>query len=206
MKLILENWRKFVNEVSLGSDMAKSIQYTGFVLDPAHEGTKRLKEMVPEDWKEYAHHMTMIPPTEMKQRLPSEQFFEGCLKVVGIAQNDRVMAAKVDPGDELLYFKIEGLPHVTIATAVDPERTSDPERPVYYSPRLSNEFTEDDFKPDEFEICGKVEEVPIEETIKKVGGKHVVYPKKGGKRLGTHSTKEKAQKQLAAIEISKKKK
>jgi len=43
------------------------------------------------------------------------------------------------------------------------------------------------------------------ETIKSVDGKYAVYPKKGGKRLGTHDTKEKAQKQLAAIEISKSK-
>ena len=41
------------------------------------------------------------------------------------------------------------------------------------------------------------------ETIKKIKGKYVVYPKKGGKRLGTHSTKKAAKKQLAAIEISK---
>ena len=221
MKLILENWRKFVNEVSLGSDMAKSIQYTGFVLDPDHEGTIKLKDMVPEGWKEYAHHMTMIPPPKMKQRLPTGQFFEGCLKVVGVAINDKVMAAKVDIGDKLLYFKIEGVPHVTIATAIDPVKTKEkaektkkkenseeePE-PVYYSPSLSNEFTDDDFtEPADFEICGKVEEVPpMKETIKKVDGKHVVYPKKGGKRLGTHTTKEKAQKQLAAIEISKNKK
>ena len=197
MKLILENWRKFVNEVSLGSDMAKSIQYTGFVLDPDHEGTIKLKDMVPEGWKEYAHHMTMVPPPKMKQRLPTDQFFEGCLKVVGIAENDRVMAAKVDMGDELLYFKIEGIPHITIAT--NPETDG---RPV-----MSNEFSEDDFEDmGPIEICGKVEEVPIEETIKKVGGKHVVYPEKGGKRLGTHTSKEKAEKQLAAIEISKNKK
>ena len=44
---------------------------------------------------------------------------------------------------------------------------------------------------------------PVKETIKKVDGKYVVYPKKGGDRLGTHSTKSAAQKQLAAIEISK---
>ena len=43
----------------------------------------------------------------------------------------------------------------------------------------------------------------VVETIKKVGDKWVVYPKKGGKRLGTHSTKEKALAQLRAIEINK---
>lgn len=41
------------------------------------------------------------------------------------------------------------------------------------------------------------------ETIKKVDGKWVVYPKSGEKRLGTHNTKEGAKKQLQAIEISK---
>jgi hypothetical protein len=45
----------------------------------------------------------------------------------------------------------------------------------------------------------------IREKIKKIGNKYVVYPKKGGKRLGTHSTKKAAKKQLAAIEISKSK-
>jgi hypothetical protein len=43
----------------------------------------------------------------------------------------------------------------------------------------------------------------IRETIRKVGDKWVVYPKKGGKRLGTHDTEDAAKKQLAAIEISK---
>ena len=46
-------------------------------------------------------------------------------------------------------------------------------------------------------------EQELEETIKKIKNKYVVYPKKGGKRLGTHKTKEAAKKQLAAIEISK---
>ena len=43
----------------------------------------------------------------------------------------------------------------------------------------------------------------IAEIIKKIDGKYVVYPKSGGKRLGTHDTEEGAKKQLAAIEISK---
>ena len=46
--------------------------------------------------------------------------------------------------------------------------------------------------------------VQMNEVIKKVDGKYVVYPEKGGKRLGTHSTKEKAIAQLTAIELSKK--
>lgn len=43
----------------------------------------------------------------------------------------------------------------------------------------------------------------IRETIRKVDGKYVVYPEKGGKRLGTHSTKKAAEKQLTAIHLNK---
>lgn len=52
-------------------------------------------------------------------------------------------------------------------------------------------------------LQGTVKEVV--ETIKKVDNKYAVYPKKGGKRLGTHKTKKGALAQLAAIEISKRK-
>lgn len=46
----------------------------------------------------------------------------------------------------------------------------------------------------------------IQETIRKVDGKYVVYPEKGGKRLGTHSTKSAAEKQLTAIHLNKEEK
>ena len=46
--------------------------------------------------------------------------------------------------------------------------------------------------------------ISVRETIKKVDNKYIVYPEKGGKRLGTHNTKKKAQAQLTAIELSKK--
>lgn len=45
-------------------------------------------------------------------------------------------------------------------------------------------------------------EMSLQEMIKKVGGKYNVYSKKG-KKLGSHPSKKKAQKQMAAIEISK---
>jgi len=48
-------------------------------------------------------------------------------------------------------------------------------------------------------------QLSLDEKIKKVDGEYAVYPKSGGNRLGTHDTKKDAQKQLAAIEISKKK-
>jgi len=43
----------------------------------------------------------------------------------------------------------------------------------------------------------------ILEIIKKSGDEWIVYPKNGGKRLGTHKSKKAALRQLKAIEISK---
>ena len=146
MKLLIENWRQFINEASTGFDLAKSIEYTAFVLDD--NSHQKLAQLAPEDWKVYAHHMTMIPPTEQKQRLPPSQFFEGCIKVVGIARNDKVITAKVDLGDIALYNKIAGVPHITIATNAGGK------------PAMSNEFSDEDFEPIEpIVVCGKVEEV-----------------------------------------------
>jgi hypothetical protein len=48
-----------------------------------------------------------------------------------------------------------------------------------------------------------IRSILLERIVKLPDGKWAVYPKKGGKRLGTHDTKAGALKQLAAIEISK---
>ena len=48
----------------------------------------------------------------------------------------------------------------------------------------------------------KENEMSLQEMIKKVGSKYNVYSKKG-KKLGSHPSKKKANKQMAAIEISK---
>lgn len=47
------------------------------------------------------------------------------------------------------------------------------------------------------------QKMSLNERIEKSGGDYVVYPKKGGHRLGTHDTKAGALRQLAAIEASK---
>tara|TARA_R110002020_G_scaffold167330_8_gene355550 strand:- start:1303 stop:1860 length:558 start_codon:yes stop_codon:yes gene_type:complete len=184
MKLLIENWRKFLteeevlvekcwdgyrqaglkkkgdrmvpncvpiggkkNEASTGFDLAKSIAYTAFVLDDSSH--QKLAQMAPEGWSVYAHHMTMIPPTEQKQRLPPSQFFEGCIKIVGIARNEMVIAAKVDLGEMAIYNKIDGIPHITIATNAGGK------------PVMSNDFSDADFEPVKpITVCGKVEEVP----------------------------------------------
>ena len=183
MKLLIENWRKFVKEAQMGYDLAgvdpprtkddprhplnkapswtgKSIQYTGFIIDEEDPGKQELLRMVPEGWKERAHHMTMIGPKGEKLRLPTEQFGRGCLKITAIAKNEKVIAGLVKMEDDFLLYSKNEIPHITIATAIDPANTTDPENPVYYLPRLSNEFTLDDFEEiGPIEVCGEVKEV-----------------------------------------------
>jgi hypothetical protein len=146
VKNLFESWRRYLNELSLG-EPTKDIAYTAFVL----EDNSRLLEYVPEGWRVYAHHMTILPPPEMKRRLPSRWLdYSGCLRIVGIAQNEQVVAARVSLDDLPMPMKIEGLPHITIAT--NPETGG--------KPAMSNNFVEEDFQPaDSFEVCGRVEEV-----------------------------------------------
>jgi len=144
MKNLFESWRKHLNELSLG-EPTKDIAYTAFVL----EDNSRLLEYVPEGWKTYAHHMTILPGRP--RRLPSRWLdYSGCLRVVGIAQNEQVIAARVSLDGLPMPMKIPGLPHITIAT--NPETGG--------KPVMSNNFVEEDFQPiDSFEVCGGVEEV-----------------------------------------------
>jgi len=197
MKLLFESWRKYIKEAQMGYDDAgvdpptttgaepgeeqrhrhplnkepswtgKSIQYTGFIIDEKDPGRQELLRMVPEGWKEHAHHMTMIGPKGEKLRLPTEQFGSGCLKVVAIAKNEKVIAGLVEMEDKFILYSKNEIPHITIATAIDPDSTTDPENPVYYLPKLSNEFEEADFEVSEgfepIKVCGEVKEVPQQE-------------------------------------------
>ena len=147
MKLLFENWRKYLKEVSF--DLAKSIEYTAFVLDePSH---RKLADLAPEGWQVKSDHMTIIRPQDQREgRLPPRWLgYEGCLKIVGIAENNFVTAVLVDLGDLMLPMKGPTHPHVTIAVNTEAGGKAE----------MSNDFSESDYEPIEIEVCGKVEEV-----------------------------------------------
>lgn len=128
----------------------KRMHYTAYVLDK--ESQEKLASYAPAEWKIHAHHMTLINPSEQKMgRIPARWHrFNDCLTVVAMAQNDFVMAVKIDMKDIPVPFKIQGLPHITIAT--HPSKGGKPE--------MSNEFSEADYKSIEaFNVCGEVEEL-----------------------------------------------
>lgn len=72
--------------------------------------------------------------------------------------------------------------------------------------RGSNQEKDVDISQAEIERRARMIKENTSEVTKHVGDKYINYPEKGGKRLGTFPTKKAAQKQLAAIEISKQKK
>ena len=149
MKLFLENWKRYTNE---SFDMAKSIEYTAVELDD--NSHKALLHLVPQDWKAFAHHMTIIPPT-LQQSEPRYNYpnypIDGKLvqiKAVAIAQNDKVIAVKIET-DIPTKNKI---PHVTIATNLkNGGKAMD-----------SNDFAESDFKPlpKPIDLSGVIKEIP----------------------------------------------
>lgn len=142
MKLILESWKKYVKE---SFDMAKGIEYTAVELDDnSHQALSKLIKI-------YAHHMTIVPPT-LQQSEPRYNYpkypvgSEVPLKAVAIAQNDKVIAVKIE-SDIPTKNKIA---HVTIATIGDGK------------PMDSNSFEESDFKPlaKPINLSGVIKEVP----------------------------------------------
>ena len=149
MKLLLENSRAHLSKISLEADTAKHIEYTAFVLNDL--GHRALLPYVPEGWEPVAHHMTIISPPEMKRRLPSRWLgTDLCVKIVGIALNDRVASALVDLESTPLPMRGSTHAHITIAT--NPL--------VGAKPIESNNFSMENYEAVEpIEICGTIEEI-----------------------------------------------
>ena len=149
MNLLREYIRELL-EVNLGTGVG--IAYTAFVLDADSAAALRLH--TPEGWQPKSHHMTLIAPTEQKQRLPSHWLdFEdktGQMKVVAVAKNDKVITGLVDLGGIPVPMKGPAFPHITIAVNTE----------AGGKPNMSNEFQLSDFEPIKpIPITGAVEEV-----------------------------------------------
>jgi hypothetical protein len=120
------------------------------VLD--NDSHRELADFAPEGWRVYAHHMTVVPPTQQGSG-PRWEYSgyrmgdEIGLRAVAIARNDRVIAVAVETD---IPTKAS-IPHVTIAT--NPETGG--------KPKDSNDFNENDFEPldEPIELFGTLEEV-----------------------------------------------
>jgi len=141
--------RGILKEFNLGA--GTGIEYTAFILSPATAAA--LNRYVPKGWIPKSHHMTLISPRYQKQRLPSHWLDfadnKGQMKIVGIAQNDKVVTGLVDLGGLPVPMKGPSFPHVTIAVS-----------PKGGKPAMSNEFQLSDFEPiSPIPLNGKVEEI-----------------------------------------------
>jgi hypothetical protein len=150
--------RRYIRETL---DLAGHIEYTALVLDePSRD---KLRQYVPEGWKEINHHITLISPTEgkidyldrdvrmpnrAKLRMPARWLgAQECATVTAIATTDRLVVAWVDLGDLPLPMKGPAFPHVTIAVNG-------------VSPVASNELRMNQFESViPVTICGTIEEL-----------------------------------------------
>jgi hypothetical protein len=151
MNLLREYIRELLTEVNLGT--GKGIEYTAFVLD--NDVSKELLQYAPSGWTPKSHHMTIISPPNQKQRLPSHwlDFSDeiGQMKVVKIAQNDKIITGLVDLDGLPIPMKGPAFPHVTIAV-----------NPNGGKAVMSNDFTKEDFKGGDIPhipLTGRVEEI-----------------------------------------------
>ena len=146
MKLLMENFRKFLNE--------QNISYSGVVLDD--ESKQKLLDLsIPEGWESVAHHMTitMGPLVHKKGKHDfSEAYPAGAVRelpVVAVGQDERAMAVQVQTPSEI--SKKISFPHVTVAV----------NRAGGGKPFHSNKIPEENFEPLSGGVLrGVVEEVP----------------------------------------------
>ena len=150
MNLLRKYVRGLLTEVNLGT--GKGIEYTAFVLD--NDVSKELLQYAPSGWTPKSHHMTIISPPNQKQRLPSHwlDFSDeiGQMKVVKIAQNDKIITGLVDLGGLPIPMKGPAFPHVTIAV----------------NPNGGKAVMSNNFRPEDFVTIDK--SIPLRGRVKEV--------------------------------------
>tara|TARA_Y100000592_G_scaffold101148_1_gene186017 strand:+ start:6753 stop:7208 length:456 start_codon:yes stop_codon:yes gene_type:complete len=119
MKLIMENWRKFISE---SYDMkGTGINYVGLMLDNPESLVQQLSAQgvnIPKEWedvkrnKNLPHHMTLVHGPSI--RYPAQYLNQKDeVMVTGYAINDKVLTVTVKTG---LPNK-QNIPHITIAVS-----------------------------------------------------------------------------------------
>jgi hypothetical protein len=109
MKLLLESWRNYLVE--------QKVAYSGVVLDD--ESKQKLLDLgVPKGWVSEAHHMTItLGPLSKRSDDEGALYKVGDeieLTAVGVGQDHRAMAVKVEPPYPINVRHVK-FPHVTIA-------------------------------------------------------------------------------------------
>ena len=146
MKLILENWNKFLNE--------QHISYSGVVLDEESK-QKLLSLEIPEGWEPAAHHMTITMGSlihkkgkhDFSEAYPIGSVVE--LPVVAVGKDEMAMAVQVQAPSEI--SKKISSPHITVAV----NRTGGGK------PSHSSEIPQENFEPlSGITLTGTVEEAP----------------------------------------------
>tara|TARA_R100000234_G_scaffold103753_1_gene73326 strand:+ start:173 stop:616 length:444 start_codon:yes stop_codon:yes gene_type:complete len=146
MKLLFENWRKYLLT-------EQNISYSGVVLDEPSK-QKLLALDIPEGWEPIAHHMTitMGPLMHPKGKHDFSKTYpvgtEVELPVIAVGLDERAMAVKVEAPNPI---KTKSFPHVTVAV----------NRAEGGKPFHSNKIPEENFQPlSGIVLKGTVQEIP----------------------------------------------
>lgn len=150
MKLLFENWRKYLLT-------EQNISYSGVVLDePSKQKLIALTTDLPGEWAPIAHHMTitMGPLSHPKGKHDFSTTYpvgtEIELPVIAVGKDERAMAVKVEAPNPI---KTKSWPHVTVAVNRDPN--------VGGKPFHSNKIPEENFQPlSGIVLKGTVQEIP----------------------------------------------
>ena len=132
MKLIMENWQRYLTE--------QNISYSGVILDETSK-QKLLNLPIPAGWEPVAHHMTITlgPLVHKKGKHDfSKSYPVGSpisLTVISVGLDERAMAVKVEAPSEISSKM--SFPHITVAV----------NRVGGGKPFHSNKIPEENFEP-----------------------------------------------------------